>query len=224
MSPKQTFLLLALLLATLTAFAQKNRISLGYHSAHIIERGTFSKLGLQLSLERQLSPHWSILGEYALDDYCRCDWGSYGFRIRKRNTALYHINQYSPNLEVPGLSRFLNWTVIGQYLFPIGPQNNQHIGLGTGLVWRSGFEHFLLGITWELVTDARHSSDWAIPIRLSYRYDPPHRWWGLTAFVLYQGYFHYERDYLGNNPMNVLHTGINFDFRWGKREPLKRKE
>jgi hypothetical protein len=224
MSPKQLCLFLALLLGTLTAFAQKNRISLGYHSAYIIERGTFSKLGLQLSLERQLSPRWSILGEYALDDYCRCDVGSYGFRIRKRNAALFNRPQSSPNLDVPGLSRFSNWTIIGQYLFPIGPQSNQHIGLGTGLAWRSGFEYFLQAITWELVLDVRFSSDWAIPIRLSYRYDPPHRWWGLTAFVLYQGYFHYETDYLGNNPMNVLHTGINFDVRWGKREQLKREK
>ena len=223
---KNRFFLCALfLLFGTTTFAQKNRISLGYHSAYIIERGTFSKLGLQLSLERQLSSRWSILGEYAFDDYCRCDLEPYTFQRKDLTTALdYNMWKTSPNKFVPSTGRFMHGMLLAAYHWKLGKNSNQSLSLGSGLLWRKGGEMYLIAITWEGVVSYRRNSDWAIPIRLGYHYNPPNRWWGITGYLQYQGYFHYAKNWTGNAPMNVLHTGINFDFRWGKREQMKREK
>jgi hypothetical protein len=114
--------------------------------------------------------------------------------------------------------------LLAAYHWKLGKGSNQSLSLGSGLLWRKGGEMYLIAVTWEGVVHGRPTSDWAIPIRLGYHYNPPSRWWGVTGYIQYQGYFRYVKDWAGNAPMNVLHTGINFDFRWGKRESLKRKE
>lgn len=218
-----TFVLL--LLAYAVSFCQtKNRIALSYHQSYIIERAESSKFGLHLNLERMLSPSWSASFEYGLDDYCRCDWGKYTFRPGEFRHFLANTDHSSPSLVQPELGRLYHWTLMLNRHLRLGIHSSRSMIVGTGITWRKGLEQYLLYITpFEALGDYRPSSDWAIPIRIAYRYDPPHRWWGLTAYILYQGYFHYERDYLGNNPMNVLQAGVNFDIRFGKREELKRE-
>jgi hypothetical protein len=203
------------------AFSQpKNRLSLGYHQGYVVERNDLAKLGLQAGLERQLSPRWSVSVNWAMEDYCRCDLSSYRLWLRE-HIIIAGLNRHSsPTFSSPAFSRFMMWSLWTNYSIPIHGSSSRWM-IGTGLLHRTGAERFFLARTnFELVFDLQLSRDWAIPIRLAYRYDPPYQRWGLTAFVMYQGYFRYQTSYLGNNPMNVMQAGVTFDLRLGRREKL----
>ncbi|MEM7654597.1 MAG: hypothetical protein AAF399_00600 [Bacteroidota bacterium] len=220
-------LLLTLLLCStaISLFGQKNRLSVGYHQAYIMERRDPSILGLQLSFERKIASNWSVLAEFSMDDDCRCDVGPYRFLWRTKVPVTLMLNMFktTPSMTRPSASRFFHPMLLFQHHIHLNSERNQTVLIGTGINYRYGGEMFFQAITWEAVVDSRWSADWAIPIRVAYRYSPPYRPWGLTAYLIYQGYFHYQQDYLGNGPMNVLHLGINLDLRLGKRPALKRE-
>jgi hypothetical protein len=185
-----------------------------------VERNDWSDLGLQVGLERQLSSRWSVSASWSMEDYCRCDLAPYRFHPRYRKWGLTFIpEQSSSSLSESAFSRFFYWSLMGNYQWKLGDHPGYFLG-SLGLTYRTGTEeYFRFRSSFELIFNGQFSHDWAIPIRLAYRYDPPHRWWGLTAFVLYQGYFRYESSIdLGNNPMNVMQAGITFDVRLGRRE------
>ncbi|MEM7656597.1 MAG: hypothetical protein AAF399_10750 [Bacteroidota bacterium] len=216
-------LYLGVTVSSLAISQPKNRLSVGYQQGYIVERNDWSDLGLQVGLEHQLSPRWSVSASWAMEDYCRCDLASYFFHPRYRKWDLTFIpEQSSSSLSEPAFSRFFYWSLMGNYQWKLGDHPGYLLG-SLGVTHRTGFEDYYLAFTWEFVFDVQWSQDWAIPIRLAYRYDPPHRWWGFTAFVLYQGYFQYESSIdLGNNPMNVMQAGISFDVRLGRKERLER--
>lgn len=127
------------LLLPILFLGQKNRVTLSYHSAYIIERGEFSKLGLHLKLERKLGENWSTALEFSMNDYCRYDLEPYQFRLRSLWFFVTNNSSSSPHWPKPTLSRFHHWTWLMNYFLPVG-DGNQKIMLGSGLTYRGGLE------------------------------------------------------------------------------------
>ncbi|NQZ79231.1 MAG: hypothetical protein HRT61_24395 [Ekhidna sp.] len=201
----------------------QNRLFVGYHQAHVMERNEWGRFGYQFGYERELTPRWSTVIGYALDEYCRCDVEPYSItqfhflrRTRADESLWNNMFRSSADVDDPAFSRLGHWKVMMQLNLTPKSKTNHSLSVGSGLLFRVGREQFFQALTWEVVNDVRIHRDWAIPIRLNYRYGPPQRWWSLNAFVLYQGFFVYAKDFLGNAPMNVLQMGVNIDFIWGK--------